>query len=260
LEGRYVSVVERQERRRLLYAYKRDGDAEARDLLIADLMPLVRSLALRYSGRGESIEDLVQVGCIGLINAIDRFDTERGVELTTYAVPTILGEIQRHFRDRAWAVHVPRGIKELRARLTRLLDSLTSELGRSPTIEELARAADADEEAVIEAFASDNAYAARSLSAPFDGEDSGGSLGEVLGEEERGYEQVEEGTLVAAGLGALDSRERRIVELRFFHGLTQSQIAAEIGISQMHVSRLLRSALQSMRGRIEDELGVEGVE
>jgi RNA polymerase sigma-B factor len=249
-----VSTAVRLERRRLLEAYKRDGDLAARDRLIADLMPLVRSLALRYTGRGESLDDLVQVGSIGLINAVDRFDPDRGVELTTYAVPTILGEIQRHFRDKAWAVHVPRSVKELRLRLARLLDSLSGELGRSPTIEELAKAAGAEVEEVIEALESDQAYTARSLSAPVDDE-SGGTLGELVGEQESGYAIVEEGSLVQAGLEALEPRERRIVELRFFGGLTQSQIAAEIGISQMHVSRLLRAALQTMRGRIEDDFG-----
>jgi len=245
-----VNVATERRRKRLLDAYKQDGDREARGELVEDLMPLVRSLALRYTGRGESVDDLVQVGCIGLINAIDRFEPERGVELTTYAVPTILGEIQRHFRDKAWAVHVPRSIKELNVRLTRLLDGLTAELGRSPTIEELAEAAGAEEDEVIEALESAHAYTARSLSAPFDDESPGG-LSELVGEDEGGYEQVEEGVVLDAGLGALEPRERRIVELRFFEGLTQSQIAAEVGISQMHVSRLLRRALQTMRGRLE---------
>jgi RNA polymerase sigma-B factor len=248
-----MNFATERERKRLLHAYKAEGDPAARDRLIADLMPLVRSIALRYVGRGEPLEDLIQVGSIGLINAINRFDPERGVELTTYAVPTILGEIQRHFRDKAWAIHVPRSVKELNVRLTRILDSLTAELGRSPTIEELANAAGAEEEQVIEALESTNAYSVRSLSAP-DDDDSPGGLSELIGEDERGYEGVEEGALVEAGLGGLGARERRIVELRFFHGLTQSQIAAEIGTSQMHVSRLLRRALQTMRGRIEDEL------
>jgi RNA polymerase sigma-B factor len=248
-----MNVATERERKRLLHAYKAEGDAEARDRLIADLMPLVRSLALRYVGRGEMLDDLVQVGSIGLINAVDRFDPERGVELTTYAVPTILGEIQRHFRDKAWAVHVPRRVKELNARLVRMLDSLTAELGRSPTIEELAKAANAEEEQVIEALESANAYSVRSLSAPFDDAEVG--LSELIGEDEQGYEGVEDSALVDAGLDDLSARERRIVELRFFQGLTQSQIAAEIGISQMHVSRLLRRALQAMRGRIEDNVG-----
>jgi len=247
-----VNIATERKRKQLLQAYKQDGDRVAREELIEDLMPLVRSLALRYTGRGEALEDLVQVGCIGLINAIDRFEPDRGVELTTYAVPTILGEIQRHFRDKAWAVHVPRSVKELNVRLTRLLDGLTAELGRSPTIEELAQAAGAEDDEVIEALESAHAYSARSLSAPLDDESSG-ALAELVGADEGGYEQVEEGVVLDAGLTALDERERRIVELRFFQGLTQSQIAAEIGISQMHVSRLLRRALQTMRGRIEDD-------
>jgi RNA polymerase sigma-B factor len=251
-----MNVATERERKRLLEAYKTDGDREARDRLIADLMPLVRSLALRYVGRGEMLDDLVQVGSIGLINAIDRFDPDRGVELTTYAVPTILGEIQRHFRDKAWAVHVPRSVKELNVRLSRILEGVTAELGRSPTIEELAKAADAEEEQVIEALESANAYSVRSLSAPYDDESPGAP--ELVGEEDRGYEGVEDSVLLDAGLAGLDERERRIVELRFFRGLTQSQIAVEIGISQMHVSRLLRRALHTMRGRIEDELGAQG--
>jgi RNA polymerase sigma-B factor len=234
----------------LLEAYHERGDTAARDRLVENLMPLVRSLAARYSGRGEQLEDLVQVGAIGLIKAIDRFDSERGVELTTYAVPTIVGEIRRHFRDKAWAVHVPRRLKELNVRLSRLLDQLTNDLGRSPTIAELADAAGVEEEDVIDALESSQAYTARPLSTPVDGEGDGDLL-DTLGTHERGYDDVDDGSLIAAGLAGLDDRERRIVELRFFDGLTQSQIAAEIGISQMHVSRLLRRALETMRGTLE---------
>ena len=234
----------------LLHAYHRDGDRDARDRALVELMPLVRSLAVRYAGRGEALEDLVQVGAVGLIKAVDRFDVDRGVEFSSYAVPTIVGEIRRHFRDKAWAMHVPRRLKELSVRLSRVLDDLTTELGRSPTIAELAQAAGAEEEEVIDALDSANAYSTRSLHAPFDDDD--GSLADRLGAEDAGFEEIEEGALVAAGLDALDDRERRIVELRFFEEKTQSQIAAEIGISQMHVSRLLRSALTLMRGRIEE--------
>jgi RNA polymerase sigma-B factor len=166
-------------------------------------------------------------------------------------VPTIVGEIRRHFRDKAWAMHVPRRLKELSVRLSRVLDELTTELGRSPTVAELAEATGADEEEVIDALDSANAYSTRSLHAPFDdgGEDS---LADRLGSEDSGFEDVEDGALIAAGLDALDERERRIVELRFFEEKTQSQIAAEVGVSQMHVSRLLRQALATMRGRIEE--------
>ena len=235
----------------LLIAYHRTGDESAREQALVELMPLVRALAARYAGRGEPLEDLVQVGSLGLIKAVDRFDVDRGVEFSSYAVPTIVGEIRRHFRDKAWAMHVPRRLKELSVRLSRLLDELTNELGRSPTISELAEAAGAEEEEVIDALDSSHAYSTRSLHAPFD-DDGDDTLADRLGVEERGYVDVEEGSLVDAGLDTLEERERRIVELRFFHELTQSQIAAELGISQMHVSRLLRRALADMRGAIDE--------
>jgi RNA polymerase sigma-B factor len=235
----------------LLVAFHRNGDLEARDRALVESMPLVRALASRYAGRGEPLEDLVQVGSIGLIKAVDRFDVDRGVDFPSYAVPTIVGEIRRHFRDKAWAMHVPRRLKELSLRLSRVLDQLTNELGRSPTIAELAAAAGVEEEEAIDALDSMNAYSTRSLDAPFD-DSSDDSLSEKLGADEGGYAEVEDGTLLATGLDALDERERQIVELRFFHELTQSQIASEIGISQMHVSRLLRRALATMRGRIEE--------
>ena len=235
----------------LLLAYHRNGDREARERALVELMPLVRALASRYAGRGEPLEDLVQAGSIGLIKAVDRFDVDRGVDFSSYAVPTIVGEIRRHFRDKAWAMHVPRRLKELSLRLSRVLDELTTELGRSPTVAELAEAAGVEEEEAIDALDSTNAYTTRSLHAPFeDGADD--SLAEKLGTDETGYAEVEDGALVQAGLAALDERERQIVELRFFREMTQSQIAAEIGVSQMHVSRLLRRALATMRGRIQE--------
>ena len=235
----------------LLVAFHKEGDERARDQALVELMPLVRALASRYAGRGEPFEDLVQVGSIGLIKAVDRFDVDRGVDFASYAVPTIVGEIRRHFRDKAWAMHVPRRLKELSLRLSRVLDQLTTELGRSPTIAELAAAAGVEEEEAIDALDSMNAYSTRSLHAPFD-DGSDDSLAEKLGVDDAGYAEVEDGALVAAGLDALDERERQIVELRFFEEMTQSQIASEIGISQMHVSRLLRRSLATMRGRIEE--------
>ena len=240
----------------LLVAYHRHGDEAAREQVLIELLPLVRALASRYAGRGESLEDLVQVGSIGLIKAVDRFDLDRGVDISSYAVPTIVGEIRRHFRDKAWAMHVPRRLKELSVRLSRVLDELTNELGRSPTVAELAVAVGAEEEEVIDALDSANAYSTRSLQAPFE-EGGDDYLADRLGTEDSGYVDVEDGALVEAGLDALDERERLIVELRFFQEMTQSQIAAEIGISQMHVSRLLRRALATMRGRI-DEMSDDG--
>lgn len=246
-----MSLVMNRDVEALLIAYHRGGEEQAREQVLVELMPLVRALASRYSGRGEPLEDLVQVGALGLIKAVERFDVDRGVEFSSYAVPTIVGEIRRHFRDKAWAMHVPRRLKELSVRLSRILDELTTDLGRSPTVAELADAAGVEEEDVIDALDSAQAYSTRSLQAPFD-EDGDESLADRIGVEERGYDEVVDGSLVNAGLDALDERDRRIVELRFFEEMTQSQIAAELGISQMHVSRLLRRALGSMRGRIEE--------
>src|SRR5919198_6456575 len=154
----------------LLVAFHREGDEAAREQALVELLPLVRALASRYAGRGEPLEDLVQVGSIGLIKAVDRFDVDRGVEFSSYAVPTIVGEIRRHFRDKAWAMHVPRRLKELSVRLSRVLDELTTELGRSPTVAELAEATGVEEEDVIDALDSAHAYSTRSLQAPFDDE------------------------------------------------------------------------------------------
>jgi RNA polymerase sigma-B factor len=237
----------------LIEAY-RGGDEKARDRLVERYMPLVRSLAARYAGRGEPQEDLVQVGSIGLLLAIERFDTDRQVQFTTYAVPTIVGEIQRHFRDRAWALHVPRRMKELSVRLTRTIESETAQHGRAPTIAELAQATGAEEDEVVEALQTSEAYSTRSLSQPLGRQGEDETMQDVLGTEDEGFGEVEDSVLVEAGLEALDERERRIVELRFFDGLTQSEIAARVGISQMHVSRLLRRALQVMRGRLEDTM------
>ena len=232
-------VADRRAHTDLLEAYRLRGDRAARDRLVEEMMPLVRSLARRYAGRGEPVDDLVQVGAIGLIKAIDRFDLERGVALSTYAVPTIVGEIRRHFRDHSWSVHVPRRMKELSLRISHLVDELSAELGRSPTVAELAAAAEVEEEDVVEALETSRAHTPTSLSTPVG---AGGELTliDILGEDEPGYETLERGSVVRTGLEGLDERERRIVVLRFLHGLTQSEIAAELGISQMHVSRLLR--------------------
>jgi RNA polymerase sigma-B factor len=239
----------------LLRRYHEDGDLQAREQLIEQYMSLVRSLARRYSYRGEQLEDLVQIGAIGLIKAIDRFDLERGVELTTYATPNIIGEIKRHFRDKGWSVRVPRGLQELNVQLSRLMEQLTVQLGRSPTIPELAKAAGVEEEVAIEALESGRAYTSLSLSAGGGGgEDDDLDPLESIGTEEHQYEVSEDRAVLAPGFKALDERERTILQLRFFEGLTQSQIAQQIGISQMHVSRLIRRSLEKIRETIaEDE-------
>jgi RNA polymerase sigma-B factor len=240
--------------RTLLRRYHEDGDLQAREELIERYMSLVRSLARRYSYRGEQLEDLVQIGAIGLINAIDRFDLERGVELTTYATPNIVGEVKRHFRDKGWSVRVPRGLQELNLRLSRLIEQLTVQLGRSPTIPDLAKAAGVEEEQVLEALESGRAYTSLSLSGGGGSGDDEFDLLESLATEEHQYEISEDRVVLAPGFRALDERERRILQLRFFDGLTQSQIAQQVGISQMHVSRLIRRALEKIRETIaEDE-------
>jgi RNA polymerase sigma-B factor len=239
----------------LLRRYHEDGDLQAREQLIEQYMSLVRSLARRYSYRGEQLEDLVQIGAIGLIKAIDRFDLERGVELTTYATPNIIGEIKRHFRDKGWSVRVPRGLQELNVQLSRLMEQLTVQLGRSPTIPELAKAAGVEEEEALEALESGRAYTSLSLSVGGGGgEDDDLDPLESIGTEEHEYEVSEDRAVLAPGFKALDERERMILQLRFFEGLTQSQIAQQIGISQMHVSRLIRRSLEKIRETIaEDE-------
>jgi RNA polymerase sigma-B factor len=242
------------ETRALLRAYHQRGDLAARDRVIEAHLPLVRALARRYAGRSEQLEDLVQVGSIGLIKAIDRFQLDRGVELTTYAIPTIIGEIKRHFRDKGWSVHVPRRLKELSLRLTQLVEQLSGTLGRSPTVAELARAAGVEEEEVIEALEIGQAYSTMSLSAaPGGDEDTDLDPLGSIGSPEPGFETSEDRALLLPGFRALDPRERRIMHLRFFAGLTQSEIAAEVGISQMHVSRLIRRSLEKMREEIETQ-------
>jgi len=246
--------------RTLLRRYHEQGDVAARDQLIERYMSLVRSLARRYAYRGEQLDDLVQIGAIGLIKAIDRFDVDRGVELTTYATPNIIGEIKRHFRDKGWSVRVPRGLQELNVKLSKLIEEQTIELGRSPTIPELAKVAGVEEELVVEAIESGRAYSTVSLSTG-GGQDEEGELDplESLGSEEPQYEVSEDRAMLAPGLKALDERERLIIHLRFFKGLTQSQIAQQVGISQMHVSRLIRRALERIREEIGDDGGEEPV-
>ena len=245
--------VSETDRRALLRAYREKGDVAARDRLIESFIPVVRSIAYRYAGRGEQLDDLEQVASVGLIKAIERFDLDRDVELMTYVFPTVVGELKRHFRDRGWSVTVPRRLKELHYRLSRLIEELTATLGRSPTIPELAHEAGVDEEEVVEALEVGRAYASRSLTRQLDSDEGAGAeLIDLIDDEERGYEAAENRELLASGLKALDDRERRIVQLRFVDGLTQSQIAVEIGISQMHVSRLIRRALEKLSEEIEE--------
>jgi RNA polymerase sigma-B factor len=240
--------------RELLLRVRNDGDVLAREELITRYLPLVKSLARRFASRGQPVEDLVQVGSIGLIKAIDRFDLGRGVELSTYATPTILGEIKRYFRDKGWAVKVPRALQDLNVRLNRVVEQLTVELRRSPTIAELAAAAEVSEEEVVEALESGRAYSSVSIfSGGTNEEDESLELLDCLGTEEEAYEIFEQRRVLAPAMGRLDPRERLILHLRFFEGRTQTEIATRIGISQMHVSRLIRNSIENLRKYMAEE-------
>jgi RNA polymerase sigma-B factor len=247
--------------RELLLRVRKEKDPLAREELITRYLPLVKSLARRFASRGQAVEDLIQVGSIGLIKAIDRFDLDRGVELSTYATPTILGEIKRYFRDKGWAVKVPRALQDLNVRLNRVMEQLTVELRRSPTIAELAAATSVSEEEVVEALESGRAYSSVSIySGGVNDDDESMELLDCLGVEEEAYEVFEQRRVLAPAMGRLDPRERLILHLRFFEGMTQTQVAARIGISQMHVSRLIRKSIDNLRQFMaEDEALVKSI-
>src|SRR4051794_19723702 len=225
-----------------------------RDQLVRLHLPLVEHFARRFLNRGEPFDDLLQVGTIGLIKSIDRFDTERGVEFSTYATPTIVGEIKRHFRDKGWAIRVPRRLQELKLALTKTTSELSQQLGRSPTVAELAERLGMSEEEVLEGLESANAYAAVSLDAPEGSEEGGGAVSDTLGEYDEALDRVEYREALKPLLDELPVREKKILMLRFFGNMTQSQIAAQLGISQMHVSRLLaRTLIQLREGLLREE-------
>ncbi|HUR50617.1 MAG TPA: RNA polymerase sigma factor SigF [Mycobacteriales bacterium] len=225
-----------------------------RDELVQGHLPLVEYLARRFAGRGEPLDDLIQVATIGLIKAVDRFDPDRGVEFSTYATPTIAGEIKRHFRDKGWAVRVPRRLQELKLALTRASSDLTQSLGRSPTVAELAGYLNLSEEEILEGLESAHAYSTVSLDAPDSDDDDGPAVADSLGMVDDALEGVEYRESLKPLLEALPPREKRILVLRFFSGMTQSQIASELGISQMHVSRLLARTLAQLReGLLADD-------
>ncbi|MFD3422749.1 RNA polymerase sigma factor SigF [Streptomyces decoyicus] len=221
----------------------------ARNTLIEMNMSMVRYVARRYRNRGDDMEDVIQVGTIGLIKAIDRFELSREVEFSTFAVPYILGEIKRFFRDTGWAVHVPRRLQELRSDLAKAKEHLAATLDRDPTVRELAAHLDLSEEEVIEGIVAANGYTAGSLDTPADPDPSEQrrTLVDVLGEDDPALQTVEDLHVLAPLLDTLDARERRLIELRFGQEMTQSQIGDELGVSQMHVSRLLTRTLSKLR-------------
>ncbi|MDQ8702188.1 RNA polymerase sigma factor SigF [Streptomyces sp. LHD-70] len=223
--------------------------AQLRNQLVRMHLPLVEHLARRFRNRGEPLDDLTQVATIGLIKSVDRFDPERGVEFSTYATPTVVGEIKRHFRDKGWAVRVPRRLQELRLSLTTATAELSQQHGRSPTVHELAERLSISEEEVLEGLESANAYSTLSLDVP-DTDDESPAVADTLGAEDEALEGVEYRESLKPLLEDLPPREKRILLLRFFGNMTQSQIAQEVGISQMHVSRLLARTLAQLRERL----------
>jgi len=238
---------EREELRRKFLEYATSRDRALRDDLVTAHMGLAEYLARRFTNRGEPLDDLVQVAALGLLKAVDRFDPERGLEFSTYATPTIVGELKRHFRDKGWAVRVPRRVQELHLRLGSVVSILSQELGRSPTI-----GAAVSEEEVLEAIEAGHAYRFTSLDAPA-GNDDEMSLSAELGAEDQGLIDSEHRVTLSPLIAQFPPRERMILHLRFFEGLTQSEIAARLGISQMHVSRLLARALAQLRTQAEDD-------
>lgn len=233
----------------LLRRYREGGDLAARDELVAMLLPWVRKVASRYNNRGQDADDLVQVGSVGLIKAIDRFDFDRGVRLTTFAEPNVTGEIKRYFRDHGWSVRPPRDLQELNGAVTRTIDDLASTLQRSPTIAEIAEYLNVSDEDVLEAMHAGSAYD----SAPLELEDSESDTtfqSAALAVSDPGLEQAELRETLGVSLATLSPRDREVLRLRFYEDLTQSEIAERIGISQMQVSRILRSGLNAARAEL----------
>jgi RNA polymerase sigma-B factor len=237
----------RETERLLLVRYHEFGDLAAREELVERFLPLARDLALRYTYTDEPFDDLLQVASLGLIKAIDRFEPGRGTKFTSYAAPTILGELKRHFRDKGWSLHVPRDLQERSLAVSRATEVLSKELGRSPKVREVAEHLGCSAEQVLEAQEAAASYEATSLDAPAArDDDESASLVDLLGSDDSAYELVEDRAAIASTWHALPDVERKVVELRFMHDLTQREIGEQIGYSQMHVSRLLRRALNRL--------------
>src|SRR5689334_13786526 len=236
------------EDRALFERYLDRRDPVDRELLVERFLPLARQLARRYQRPEEPFDDLFQVACLGLVKAIDRFDLEREVAFSSYAVPTILGEIKRCFRDRTWSVRVPRDLQELALKVDRAVSELSLDLHRQPTVEEIGAKVGAEEEDVLEALEASGAYKATSLESPRGSEDeSGDTLGDTLGTEERGFAQAEDRATIEHVMRVITPREREVLRLRFAEDLTQAEIGERIGVSQMQVSRIIRQSVARLR-------------
>jgi RNA polymerase sigma-B factor len=236
----------------LLERYYRGRDQTVREELVQRFMPLARRLAARYRGDREPLDDLVQVASLGLVKALDRFDPDRGVAFSSYAVPTILGELKRHFRDRGWSVRVPRDLQERIARVDRAIAELPGKLGRAPSVNEIADRLEVDPEEVLEAMEAGQAHHAMSLDAQAQTEEGEGiPLTERLGDSDPAFDTVEYGATITDALESLSERDRTVLRLRFVEDMTQTEIADRVGVSQMHVSRILRAAVERLRGEVE---------
>ena len=222
---------------------------ELRDRTVEAWLPLARHLAQRYANRGEHIDDLFQTATVGLLKAVDRFDPEFGVDFAGYAIPTIVGEIKRHFRDRTWSIRVPRRLQEMRLAITAANSALTQTLGRSPTVADIAAHLKVTEEDVLEGLEGGRAYSATSLSTPA-GPDGSLELGETLGREDHEFELAEARIALGPAMTQLTGREQRVITLRFYGNLTQTEIAEQVGVSQMHVSRIIAQALAKLRRQL----------
>ena len=237
--------------RRLLTRYHKYGDQKAREQAIQEQLPLVEFLARKFTGRGEPVEDLMQVASVGLIKAVDRFDVDRNIEFSTYATPNILGEIKRYFRDKGWAMRVPRGLQELRQSAKEAIRDNTVKTGRSPTIQELAETLNSDVESIAEALTLGRAYNTASLDAPVSQEDrEGDTIMDLQADENSPIEGIEDRILLQKAIENLKGQQQKILKLRFNEGKTQTEIASAIGVSQMHVSRLLRRAIEDLRRQL----------
>ncbi|HEY1507921.1 MAG TPA: SigB/SigF/SigG family RNA polymerase sigma factor [Solirubrobacteraceae bacterium] len=241
-------TLTRNDSQELFVRWQQHHDQRARDELVERFLPLARKLARRYAGAREPFDDLVQVASLGLVKAVDRFDTSRGTAFSSFAVPTILGELKRYFRDLGWSVHVPRGAQELALKVEEAQQQLTSKTGRPPSVPDLAQYLELSIEDVLDALETAGAHHSTSLDAPRDDVDGESTtLAEAFGEEDKRYEQVDASVTIATAARELSTRERRVLVLRFVEDMTQTQIADEIGVSQMQVSRILRRAVTRLR-------------
>jgi RNA polymerase sigma-B factor len=233
--------------RELFLRLKEHGDQAAREELVERFMGLARQVAVRYRRQSEPLEDVMQVAALGLLKAIDRFDPDRGIAFSSFAVPTMLGEVKRHFRDKSWTVRPPRDLQELTLRVEQATTQLSTTLGRSPSVGELAEHLSVSDEEILEALEAGRARGATSLSAPRGDAEDGTTLGDLLGDEEDGFERAEERATLAVLFAELTPREQKVLTLRFREDMTQAEIGEIVGVSQMQVSRIIRSSIERLR-------------